>query len=101
MAPARARMVFPPAGGATATGAGATRLHALAPGARRLQRIAGAAMQQAERVATVPAPAEPVGPDPTPRRGLWSPPFALLCGVSFFCYVHWCILGPIMPLWIQ
>jgi MFS family permease len=32
---------------------------------------------------------------------LWSPTFVLVCAVSFFCYVHWCILGPIMPLWVQ
>ena len=57
-------------------------------------------MQQAERVATVPAPVEPVGAGAPPRCGLWSPTFALVCAVSFFCYVHWCLLGPIMPLWI-
>jgi MFS family permease len=58
-------------------------------------------MQQAERVAAPPAKTElPPGGSSAPPR-LWSPTFVLVCGVSFFCYVHWSMLGPIMPLWVQ
>jgi MFS family permease len=58
-------------------------------------------MQQAERVAPAPPPADVAAePATTPPR-LWTPTFVLVCGVSFFCYVHWSLLGPIMPLWVQ
>lgn len=58
-------------------------------------------MQQVERVAARPAPVEQVAAPAAARPRLWSPTFALLCAVSFCCYVHWCVLQPIMPLWIQ
>jgi MFS family permease len=58
-------------------------------------------MQQAERVAPAPPPSAVAAERATTRPRLWSPTFALVCGVSFFCYVHWCVLGPIMPLWVQ
>lgn len=58
-------------------------------------------MQQAERVAAAPPQAESAVARAAARPRLWSPTFALVCAVSFFCYVHWCVLGPIMPLWIQ
>jgi MFS family permease len=58
-------------------------------------------MQQAERVAPALPPAA-VAPEPAPPPPrLWTPTFLLICGVSFFCYVHWSLLGPIMPLWVQ
>jgi MFS family permease len=58
-------------------------------------------MQQAEHVAVVPSPAASPADRLAARPRLWSPTFLLVCAVSFFCYVHWCLLGPIMPLWIQ
>ena len=58
-------------------------------------------MQQAERVAAAALPGEYAAVAAPARPRLWSPTFALVCAVSFFCYVHWCLLGPIMPLWIQ
>src|SRR5947209_3378962 len=58
-------------------------------------------MQQAERVPMVPSAAATAADGTVARPRLWSPTFLLVCAVSFCCYVHWCVLGPIMPLWIQ
>ncbi|HZS03141.1 MAG TPA: MFS transporter [Chloroflexota bacterium] len=58
-------------------------------------------MQQVERVAAASPTTEPLATRAAPRVRLWSPTFALVCAVSFFSYIHWCVLGPIMPLWVQ
>jgi MFS family permease len=59
-------------------------------------------MQSAERAALAPEPvAEPRAAEPTARPRLWTRTFVLLCAVAFFCYVHWSLLGPIIPLYIK
>jgi predicted MFS family arabinose efflux permease len=59
-------------------------------------------MQRAERTATPTAPAAgPPASEVVVRPRLWTRTFVLLCAVSFFCYVHWSLLGPVLPLYIQ
>jgi predicted MFS family arabinose efflux permease len=59
-------------------------------------------MQSAERTTAPPIPvADPTTPEVVARPRLWTRTFVLLCAVSFFCYVHWSLLGPVLPLYIQ
>jgi MFS family permease len=57
-------------------------------------------MQRAES-ATVPAVVEPPVTEVVVRPRLWTRTFVLLCAVGFFCYVHWSLLGPVLPLYVQ
>ena len=48
-----------------------------------------------------PSEAGPPASEVVVRPRLWTRTFVLLCAVSFFCYVHWSLLGPVLPLYIQ